>query len=134
MTTICLHDAQMMIQDNNTTSESLCREVADVESCHSMLFIFPIQNCVPCFNYIGLTLLSHSSIMFLYRNVTSSVIVMFQHSPPLVQTLVIMTFVLQRGWSLLYPLHSASSNGHIEVVKTLLEAGANVNQLDVVGT
>ena len=36
-----------------------------------------------------------------------------------------MTFVLQDGWS---PLHKASINGHLEIVKTLIEAGANVNQ------
>eukprot|EP00731_Ephydatia_muelleri_P013569 Em0007g879a len=36
-----------------------------------------------------------------------------------------MTFVLQNGWS---PLNAASDNGHLDVVKTLLEAGANINQ------
>eukprot|EP00731_Ephydatia_muelleri_P034272 Em0053g18a len=36
-----------------------------------------------------------------------------------------MTFVLQNGWS---PLNAASRNGHLGVVKTLLEAGANINQ------
>ncbi|KAL5509574.1 hypothetical protein EMCRGX_G004966 [Ephydatia muelleri] len=36
-----------------------------------------------------------------------------------------MTFVLQDGWS---PLIAASRNGHFDVVKTLLEAGANINQ------
>eukprot|EP00731_Ephydatia_muelleri_P013572 Em0007g882a len=35
------------------------------------------------------------------------------------------TFVLQDGWS---PLHEASWKGHLGVVKTLLEAGANINQ------
>ena len=42
-----------------------------------------------------------------------------------VQPLVMMTFVLQNGCS---PLYVASINGHLDVVKTLLEAGANINQ------
>eukprot|EP00731_Ephydatia_muelleri_P033508 Em0031g16a len=44
-----------------------------------------------------------------------------------VQPLVMMTFVLQNGCS---PLYGASCNGHLDVVKTLLEAGANINQAD----
>ena len=36
-----------------------------------------------------------------------------------------MTFVLQDGWS---PLYAASDAGHLDIVKTLIEAGANVNQ------
>ena len=55
--------------------------------------------------------------------------VMFQHSPPLVQPLVMMTFMLQYGCN---SLCTASSNGHLEVVKVLIEAGANVNQGDKV--
>ena len=35
-----------------------------------------------------------------------------------------MAFVLQDGWT---PLVRASQNGHLEVVKSLIEAGANVN-------
>ena len=42
-----------------------------------------------------------------------------------VQPLVMMTFVLQNGCS---PLYIASLNGHVDVVKTLLEAGASINQ------
>ena len=42
-----------------------------------------------------------------------------------VQPLVMMTFVLQDGCS---PFYTASINGHFDVVKTLLEAGANINQ------
>ena len=42
-----------------------------------------------------------------------------------VQPLVMMTFVLQDGWR---PLFTASANGHLDVVKTLLEAGANINE------
>ena len=57
--------------------------------------------------------------------------VMFQHPPPLVQPLVMMTFVLQIGCS---PLCGASFGGHLDVVKTLLEAGANINQASNVGT
>ena len=56
---------------------------------------------------------------------------MFQHSPTLVQPLVMMTFVLQDGWS---PLFTVSFNGHLEVVKTLIEAGAKINQANKVGT
>ena len=56
---------------------------------------------------------------------------MCQHPPPLVQPLVMMTFVLQNGWS---PLNGASEKGHLDVVRTLLEAGANINQADKVGT
>ena len=37
----------------------------------------------------------------------------------------IMTFVLQGGWS---SLHEASFQGHLDIVKTLIKAGANVNQ------
>ena len=55
---------------------------------------------------------------------------MFQHPPPLVQPLVMMTFVLQNGWS---PLNGASEKGHLDVVKTLLEAGANIDQGNNVG-
>ena len=35
-------------------------------------------------------------------------------------------FVLQDGWT---PLGAASQNGHIEIVKILIEAGANVNHI-----
>ena len=37
---------------------------------------------------------------------------------------VMMGFVLQKGWT---PLDIASENGHLEIVKSLIEAGANVN-------
>ena len=46
-----------------------------------------------------------------------------------IQPLVMMTFVLQNGCS---PLYVASWKGHLDVVKTLLEAGANINQADKV--
>eukprot|EP00731_Ephydatia_muelleri_P034489 Em0062g12a len=36
-----------------------------------------------------------------------------------------MTFVLQNGCS---PLNAASDNGHLDIVETLLKAGANINQ------
>ena len=62
----------------------------------------------------------------MYRNVGMYIChVILQHSPPLVQPLVMMTFVLQDGWS---PPHEASNKGHLDIVKTLIEAGANVNQ------
>ena len=62
----------------------------------------------------------------MYRNVGMYIChVILQHSPPLVQPLVMMTFVLQGGWS---PLHAASYTGILDIVKTLIEAGANVNQ------
>ena len=37
---------------------------------------------------------------------------------------VMMRFVLQDAWT---PLVSASHNGHLEIVKSLIEAGAKVN-------
>ena len=55
--------------------------------------------------------------------------VMLQHSPLLVQPLVMMTFVLQDGWT---PLYIASNRGHLDIVKALIEAGANVNQTNKV--
>ena len=42
-----------------------------------------------------------------------------------------MTFLLQDGCS---PLHLASDEGHLDIVKTLIEAGANVNQANEVCT
>ena len=42
-----------------------------------------------------------------------------------------MALVLQDGYT---PLFTASIKGHSEVVKTLIEAGANVNQGDKVRT
>ena len=36
-----------------------------------------------------------------------------------------ITFVLQDGWS---PLYAASNAGHLDIVKTLIEARANVNE------
>ena len=44
---------------------------------------------------------------------------------------VLMGFVLQDGWS---PLHMASQEGHLDVVKALLAARANINQADKVST
>ena len=42
-----------------------------------------------------------------------------------------MTFVLQNGWS---PLYRASLNGHLDIVRALIEAGANISQATKVGT
>ena len=42
-----------------------------------------------------------------------------------------LTFALQDGRS---PLHAASFKGHLDVVKTLIEAEANVNSDTKVGT
>ena len=44
--------------------------------------------------------------------------------------LVMMTFVLQDGRR---PLYIASLNGHLGVVKTLMEAGANISETNKVG-
>ena len=41
------------------------------------------------------------------------------------------TFVLQNGWS---PLKISSLNGHLDAVKALIKAGANINQVDEVST
>ena len=38
---------------------------------------------------------------------------------------------MQNGWS---PLHVASQEGHLDVVRTLIEAGANIDQADKVST
>ena len=51
--------------------------------------------------------------------------VMFQPSPPL----KMQTFVLQNGRS---PLYTSSCNGHLDVVKALIKAGADINQADKV--
>ena len=45
--------------------------------------------------------------------------------------LVMTTFVLQDGCS---PLMAACEEGHVEVVKSLIEAGANINHTNKVGT
>ena len=50
---------------------------------------------------------------------------------PHVKPLVTMIFVLQKGW---IPLMIASQKGHFDVVKALIEAGANVNHTDEVFT
>ena len=42
-----------------------------------------------------------------------------------------MTFVLQNGWS---PLYRASLNGHLDIVRALIEAGANISQANKVGS
>ena len=57
--------------------------------------------------------------------------VMFQHSPPLVQPLVMMTYIYQEGRS---PLYVARFRGHCEVVNILLKSNADVNQGNMVGT
>ena len=41
-----------------------------------------------------------------------------------------IAFVLQGGWS---PLIAASARGHVEVVRSLIEAGANFNHTNKVG-
>ena len=41
------------------------------------------------------------------------------------------TFVFQDGWS---PLYASSHDGRLDVVKTLIEAGANIIQADKVRT
>ena len=41
-----------------------------------------------------------------------------------------MKFVLQNGWS---PMYVASERGYLEVVKTLIDSGANVNECNKVG-
>ena len=42
---------------------------------------------------------------------------------------ILVGFVLQDGLS---PLHMASQEGHLDVVKTLIEVEANINQADKV--
>ena len=54
--------------------------------------------------------------------------VMFQPSPPLFK---MQTFVLQDGRS---PLLTSCLNRHLDVLKTLIEAGANIDQTDKVST
>ena len=54
----------------------------------------------------------------------------FPHPPPPhVKPMVMMIFVLQNGWT---ALMTASDEGHLDVVKTLIEAGAEVNDTDEV--
>ena len=42
-----------------------------------------------------------------------------------------LTFVLQNVWS---PLKASIFNGHLDVVKALIKAGANINQANKVST
>ena len=42
---------------------------------------------------------------------------------------ILMGFVLQDGLS---PLYMASQEGHLDEVKTLIEAGANIDQAEMV--
>ena len=44
---------------------------------------------------------------------------------------ILMGFVLQNGLS---PLHIASQEGHGDIVKTLIKAGASIDQADQVST
>jgi ankyrin repeat protein len=44
--------------------------------------------------------------------------------------LVMIAFVFQDGWS---PLMAASWKGHVEVVKSLIDAGANISHSNKVG-
>ena len=44
---------------------------------------------------------------------------------------ILMGFVLQDGLS---PLHMASQEGHLDVVKTIIAAGANINEANKVST
>ena len=82
--------------------------------------------CLPC-------LLGSDTYMYL----TLPLLPPVHHSTPtlpslyysFLSSLVMMTFILQ-GRS---PLWTASINGHLEVVKALIETGANVNQTNKVG-
>ena len=63
----------------------------------------------------------------LYRNVYILQCIMFHTVMPL----VMMKFVLQNGWS---PLHTASFNGHLDIMRELIEAGVSISQTNKVGT
>ena len=57
--------------------------------------------------------------------------IIFKHSPPTGPASGNNNFVLQICWSALL---AASFNGNLDIVKTLIQAGSNVNQSDKVGT
>ena len=77
------------------------------------MFVHDVQVCCGCDLVYTLTL---------YTTVYDCIRTTFHMT---VQPLVMMAFVLQNGYS---PLHAASEDGHLDVVETLLKAGANINQ------
>ena len=77
-----------------------------------------VATCIPCVNVLKSGYRIH---VFLQTNILSYMKL----------NEVLMGFVSQNGWS---PLHKASQEGHLDVVKTLLEAGAYINQADKVSS
>ena len=92
---------------------------------------------MPYFLPLALSLPSHPSVILpsifdlpLYRNVTSVICYVSTPTSTCPASSYDDIHVLQNGWS---PLYAASEKGHLDVVKTLLEAGANINQANNVG-
>lgn len=75
--------------------------------------------------------ITHLTLTFYLPVCGNVTCVMLQYSSPSVQPLVMVTFLLQKNWA---PLLIASCNGHLQVVKSLIEAGSNVNQANKVST
>ena len=106
---------------------------------HSVLTLLPLPTSTLYYTYEGLLHngWTHTHGDFPTYNVRSFppalpfLLPPSTHQPPYVKPLIIMIFLLQDGKT---PFTIAIEKGHLDVVKTLIEAGANVDHIDEVGT